>query len=71
MTYPAPNKLPYDVWFDDNYKSMPIATNKTPVERLHDDIREEKLTIHEKMYRLATEKHNPEGSEGFHTGPKQ
>ena len=76
MTYPAPDKLPYDAWFDDNYKynpldSMPIATDKTPVERLHDDLREEKLSMHEKMYRLAIEKHNPWGSEGFHTGPKQ
>ena len=34
MTYPAPDKLPYDEWFDPNYKwephpydSWPKATN--------------------------------------------
>jgi len=44
---------------------MPIATNKTPVERLHDDIRD--MTIHEKMYRLATEKGSTlGGSESLH-----
>ena len=59
MTYPAPDVLPYDEWFDPNYKynpldSMPIATDKTPIERLHDDMREAELSLHEKMYRLAT-----------------
>ena len=34
MTYPAPDVLPYDEWFDPEYKynpldSMPIATNKS------------------------------------------
>ena len=70
MTYPAPDKLAYDEWFDPDYKynpldSMPIATNKTPVERLHDDIRD--MTIHDKMYRLATEKGSTlGGSESLH-----
>ena len=59
MTYPAPDVLPYDEWFDPDYKynpldSMPIATDKTPIERLHDDMREAELSLHEKMYRLAT-----------------
>ena len=71
MTYPAPDVLPYDEWFDPDYKynpldSMPIATDKTPVERLHDDMRNayenprpeeeiyDDITMHEKMYRLAT-----------------
>ena len=31
---------------------MPIATDKTPIERLHDDMRNE--SMHEKMYKLAT-----------------
>ena len=57
MTYPAPDVLPYDEWFDPNYKynpldSMPIATDKTPIERLHDDMRNE--SMHEKMYKLDT-----------------
>jgi hypothetical protein len=78
MTYPAPDVLPYDEWFDPNYKyephpydNWPMATDKTPTERLHDDIRKENESMHEKMYRLATEKHNPWGSEGFHTGGQQ
>ena len=59
MTYPAPDVLPYDEWFDPEYKynpldSMPIATDKTPIERLHDDMREAELSLHEKMYRLST-----------------
>mgnify|MGYP001189774844 CR=1 FL=1 len=83
MTYPAPDKLPYDEWFDPNYKwephpydSWPKATNKTPVERLHDDIRNaigrisnKENTIHEKMYQIATSKYNPfavGGSESIH-----
>ena len=29
------------------------------------------ITIHEKMYRLAIEKHNPLGSEGFQGGSEE
>ena len=60
MTYPAPDVLPYDEWFDPEYKynpldSMPIATdNPRPEEEIADDI-----TMHEKMYRIATDKYNP------------
>ena len=69
MTYPAPDVLPYDEWFDPDYKynpldSMPIATNDK-VES-HD---EEDVTMHEKMYRIATSKYNPfsvGGSESIH-----
>ena len=46
MTYFAPDKVPYDEWFDPDYKyephpydNWPMATDKTPVERLHDDMR--------------------------------
>ena len=67
MTYPAPDVLPYDDWFDDyppldrNGKSvyenpldsMPIATDKGLIP---DPIEE---TMHEKMYRLAVQKHSP------------
>ncbi len=89
MTYAAPDKLPYDPWFDTNYKyipygeegfhnpldDMPIATNDRfdmygssdcddaynpprPEEEVADNI-----TMHEKMYRIATSRYNP-----FHVG---
>ena len=69
MTYFAPDKIPYDEWFDPDYKynpldSMPIATDKEwdenprPEEEIADDI-----TMHEKMYRIATARNNP-----FHVG---
>ena len=70
MTYPAPDVLPYDEWFDPEYKynpldSMPIATdNPRPEEEIADDI-----TMHEKMYKIATSKYNPfsvGGSESIH-----
>ena len=60
MTYPAPDLLPYDAWFDPEYKynpldSMPIATdNPRPEEEIADDI-----TMHERMYKIATAKYNP------------
>ena len=60
MTYPAPPVLPYDEWFDPEYKynpldSMPIATNNPrPEEEIADDI-----TMHERMYKIATAKYNP------------
>ena len=70
MTYPAPDVLPYDEWFDPEYKynpldSMPIATdNPRPEEEIADD-----FSIHEKMYKIATSKYNPfsvGGSENIH-----
>ena len=60
MTYPAPDVLPYDEWFDPEYKynpldSMPIVTdNPRPEEEIADDI-----TMHERMYKIATAKYNP------------
>ena len=60
MTYPAPDVVPYDEWFDPEYKynpldSMPIATNNPrPEEEIADDI-----TMHERMYKIATAKYNP------------
>ena len=75
-------EIHYDEWFHDKKEwknpldSMPIATDKTPVERLHDDIKNalDKIsdkddTIHEKMYQIATSKYNPfavGGSESIH-----
>ena len=69
MTYPAPDVLPYDEWFDPNYKynpldAMPIATNDNVESQDEEDV-----TIHEKMYRIATSKYNPfavGGSESIH-----
>ncbi len=85
MTYPAPDVLPYDEWFDKEvsydpdvgeylpelgepphpHDSMPIATdNPRPEEEIADN-----LTMHEKMYRIATAKYNPfsvGGSESIH-----
>lgn len=65
------HRLPLDEWFDDvqhPYDTWPMAIEHTdenprPEEEIADNI-----TMHEKMYRLATEKHSPwkgGGSEGF------
>ena len=62
MTSQKPlHRLPLDDWFDDvphPHDIMPIATdpneNPRPEEEIADNI-----TMHEKMYRLAVEKHSP------------
>jgi len=65
------HRLPLDEWFDDvphPYDVWPMATNKDfenprPEEEVAED-----LSMHEKAYRLALEKHSPwkgGGSEGF------
>ena len=79
------HRLPLDEWFDDvphPYDEWPMATDKTPVERLHDDMRKEyenprpeeeiadNISMHEKMYRIATSRYNPfsvGGSENCHS----
>ncbi len=54
------HKLPLDEWFDDvphPYDTWPMAKdfdNPRPEEDIAADI-----SLHEKMYRLATEKHSP------------
>ena len=62
--------MPYDEWFDSNYKydpdeKMSIATDiPRPEEEIADD-----FSIHEKMYKIATDKYNPfsvGGSENIH-----
>tara|TARA_B100000575_G_scaffold289799_1_gene292252 strand:+ start:264 stop:494 length:231 start_codon:yes stop_codon:yes gene_type:complete len=73
MTYPAPDKLPYDEWFDSNYKyesvnpsevsNTPEGGGATRKDQLKD------VTMHEKMYKIATDKYNPfslGGSESIH-----
>ena len=72
-------KIPHDDWFDGKphpHDSMPIAKNddgstyasrheSTPD---HEKTAEEVVSMHEKMYRMATHKHSPwkgGGSENF------
>ena len=68
MTYP---RIVHDDWFDDPPRpEEEVAAvfdweDTAPSEY---EPPEEEITMHEKMYRLAIEKHNPWGSEGFHTG---
>ena len=67
MTYPAPDKIQYDAWFDDRINPldlMPIARDE-PLDTSPSEIQppgvdqEEEVTMHEKMYRIATDKYNP------------
>ena len=67
MTYFAPDKIPYDAWFDDRINPldlMPIARDE-PLDTSPSEIQppgvdqEPEETIHEKMYRIATDKYNP------------
>ena len=79
MTYPAPEHIPHDPWFHENpLDSMPIATDKgsfdwedtAPSEyEPPGPEEEEEITMHEKMYRIATSRYNPfsiGGSENCH-----
>ena len=55
--------IPYDAWFDDKVNPldlMPIATDE-PLDLAPSSVepQEEEETIHEKMYRIATDKYNP------------
>ena len=59
-------QIPHDDWFDNPLDSMPIATDKEPIDTSPSEIQppgvdqeEEKITMHEKMYRIATAKYNP------------
>ena len=72
MTYPAPDKIQYDAWFDDRINPldlMPIATDE-PLDTSPSEIQppgvdqEEEVTMHEKMYRIATDKYNPFSVQG-------
>ena len=67
-------EIPYDEWFHKDYKnpldSMPIATDGPDVgEWLPENGEEPEENIHEKMYKIATDKYNPfsiGGSESIH-----
>ena len=53
-------EIPYDPWFDKPHPhdSMPIARDPNENPRPEEEIAED-ITMHEKMYRLAVEKHSP------------
>ena len=58
MTYPAPDVVPYDEWFDPNYnynpdEDMDLAPGSVEPQD------EEEENVHEKMYKIATAKYNP------------
>ena len=61
------HRLPLDEWFDDvehPYDTWPMATDKDKNKDA-----ESELSLHEKMYRIATDKYNPfsvGGSESIH-----
>jgi len=57
MTYPAPDKLPYDEWFDSNYKYNPDKEMDLAPSSVEPQDEEE--TMHEKAYKIATAKYNP------------
>ena len=74
MTYFTSDKVPYDEWFDPNYKYEPHPYDNWPMAKDFENPRPEEeiaddLTMHEKMYRIATAKYNPfsiGGSESIH-----
>ena len=74
MTYFAPDKVPYDEWFDPNYEYEPHPYDNWPMAKDFENPRPEEeiaddLTMHEKMYKIATAKYNPfsvGGSESIH-----
>ena len=70
-------EIHYDEWFDNPLDSMPIAKDpdEDPIDTSPSEIQppgvdqEEEVTIHEKMYKIATAKYNPfslGGSESIH-----
>ena len=67
MTYPAPDVLPYDEWFDPNYKYNPDEEMDLAPSSVEPQDEEE--TMHENAYKIATSKYNPfavGGSENIH-----
>ena len=69
MTYPAPDVLPYDEWFDPNYKYNPDPDKEMDLAPSSVEPQDEEETMHEKANRIATSKYNPfsiGGSENIH-----
>ena len=52
MTYPAPDKIEYDPWFDDKVEPSTLL-KRTKEHKL--------ITIHEVMYQLSKFSHNMTG----------
>ena len=59
MTYPAPDVVPYDEWFDPNYKYNPDPDEEMDLAPSSVEPQDEEETIHEKAYKIATSKYNP------------
>ena len=59
MTYPAPDVLPYDEWFDPNYKYNPDPDKEMDLAPSSVEPQDEEETMHEKAYKIATAKYNP------------
>ena len=69
MTYPAPERVPYDEWFDPNYKYNPDPDEEMDLAPSSVEPQYEEETMHEKAYKIATSKYNPfsiGGSENIH-----
>ena len=73
MTYPAPDILPYDEWFDPEYKYDPDKSEDIVINTSDGlevvNVPKEADNIHQKMYEIATSKYNPfsvGGSESIH-----
>ena len=73
MTYPAPDILPYDEWFDPEYKYDPDNSEDIVINTSDGlevvNVPKEADNIHQKMYEIATAKYNPfsvGGSESIH-----
>ena len=58
MTYPAPDVVPYDEWFDPNYKYNPDEDMDLAPSSVEPQDEEEE-NVQEKMYKIATAKYNP------------
>ena len=59
MTYPAPERVPYDEWFDPNYKYNPDPDEEMDLAPSSVEPQDEEETMHEKAYKIATAKYNP------------
>ena len=62
-------EIPYDEWFDPNYKYNPDPDEEMDLAPSSVEPQDEEETMHEKMYKIATDKYNPfsvGGSENIH-----
>ena len=69
MTYPAPDILPYDEWFDPEYKYDPAKSEDIVINTSDGlevvNVPKEADNIHQKMYEIATAKYNPFSVGGY------